>query len=110
QMAPHEREKALHALAVVCRAHGRTEQAREYLESAVKVANSPDALGKLGDYLAEGKQWKDAAECSRQAWDCERIRPLPLFLAGWALVQSGREKEGQRLIEQAHQLPLGNEI
>ena len=35
---------------------------------------------------------------------------LPLYLSGKALVEAGQAKEGQERMEQAHWLPLGNEM
>ncbi|HEY7326915.1 MAG TPA: hypothetical protein VH592_04720, partial [Gemmataceae bacterium] len=89
--------------------------------SLLKKADSRDALLRLGDLLAAKKRWTEAAEYYQQAWKKvlhpetlrERARfgasygekapdPLPLFLAGDALVRAGQENQGKRLIEQAH--------
>ena len=91
-------------------------------------ADSREALLRLGDLLAAKKQWAKAAERYRQAWHKElekmspgnqpRFRrtivveialdPLPLYLAGDALIHAGQEKDGKKLIEQAHWIPLSN--
>src|SRR5262249_691483 len=42
-------------------------------------------------------------------WKLFPDQPLPLFLSGCALVSAGDKKEGQRRIELAHWVSLGNE-
>jgi tetratricopeptide (TPR) repeat protein len=94
----------------------------------LKKMSSRIALLHLGDLLAAKKQWDKAAEHYRQAWtkqlepqvqniDRHIVRvvpekascdPLPLYLAGDALIHAGREKEGQKLIEQAHWIPFAD--
>ncbi len=87
--------------------------------SLLEKAGTPEALLRLGDLLAGKKQWAKAAERYRQAWDKDRIHddtvpegkqldPLPLFLAGSALVKAGQNTEGKKLIEQAHWVLLGD--
>jgi predicted Zn-dependent protease len=63
----------------------------------------------FGDHLAGQKQWMKAAEYYAKAWNVDQKELLPLYLRGWALLQAGEEKEGKRLMELAHWLPLGNE-
>jgi hypothetical protein len=90
--------------------------------SLLKQANSHDSLLRLGDLLAAKKKWNKAAEYYRQAWtkpirrdaDEERLQreevhdPLPLYLAGDALIHAGRETEGRKRIEQAHWVPFAD--
>jgi tetratricopeptide (TPR) repeat protein len=87
--------------------------------SLLEKADTPEALLRLGDLLAGKKQWEKVAERYRQAWrksvtpDSPRLSakaadPLPLYLAGDALVKAGQEKEGKKLIEQAHWMSLGD--
>lgn len=84
--------------------------------SLLKKADSRDSLIRLGDLLAAKKQWGKAAEIYQQAWKKElshngresHHNPLPLYLAGDALVRAGHEQEGKKLIEQAHALPFAN--
>jgi tetratricopeptide (TPR) repeat protein len=64
---------------------------------------------RLGDDLAEHKQWKEAADYYAKAWERTPNDPLPLYLRGHALLQAGQEKEGKKWQEMAHLLPLGNE-
>ncbi len=104
------------ALADAAAAAGLHELAGSLLEKA----DTPEALLRLGDLLAERKQWATAAERYRQAWrkelDKERPRqfeggfynPLGLYLAGQALVHAGQRKEGEKLIEQSHGVLLGD--
>lgn len=94
--------------------------------SVLEKADSRDALLRLGDLLAAKKQWMNAAERYQQAWkkqlspkhpaaipmaleataSREAHDPLPLYLAGDALVRAGQETQGKKLIEQAHALPF----
>jgi tetratricopeptide (TPR) repeat protein len=93
------------ALAEVARAAGLEEQARAILEKAATATS----LLRLGDLLADKKQWDKAAEQYHRAWEKDHGNPLPLYLSGWALVQSGKKDEGSKLMEQAHWLPLADE-
>ena len=94
----------------------------------LEKANSCDVFLRLGDRLAAKKQWDQAAERYRQAWkkqlepqareiDRHIVRvvpekasydPLPCYLAGDALIHAGHEKEGRKLIEQAHWIPFAD--
>jgi predicted Zn-dependent protease len=112
------------ALAEVAHAAGLDDLACSCLEKALAPLAKPAPgtepvaaqrkraalLLRLGDLLAERKQWQRAAERYRQAWQEDRRAPLPLFLAGWALDRAGHADEGKKLMEQAHWLPLGDEI
>lgn len=88
---------------------GKKDLEMKYLVKAAEKATNADALVRLGDLLGEKKSWKEAAERYREAWNKDKSVPLPLLLQGRALVQAGQEAEGKKLIEVAHQLPLGNE-
>jgi tetratricopeptide (TPR) repeat protein len=88
---------------------GMTERAKEYLDAAATSHVAPAPYLRFGDFLAERKQWDQAEEQYGRAWDLDRKEPLPLYLRGWAMTQAGKEKEGKRLMELAHWLPLGNE-
>ena len=96
------------ALAEAAAAAGMDDLAASLLEKA----GTPDALVRLGDLRAAKKQWVKAAECYRQAWrltaPANNASPLPLFLAGDALVKAGQEAEGKRLMEQSHWVLLGD--
>jgi tetratricopeptide (TPR) repeat protein len=118
-----EADQRLAALAEVAHAAGLDDLACSCLEKALAAlpkpapGTAPDAVQKkraaillrLGDLLAERKQWPRAAERYRQAWEGDRREPLPLFLAGWALDRAGKADEGKKLMEQSHWLPLGDE-
>jgi tetratricopeptide (TPR) repeat protein len=69
----------------------------------------PQALLQLGDTIAEKKDWAGAAALYRRAWDKAPSEPLPLFLAGNALMQAGNVMEGKKLMEQSHILLLGDD-
>ncbi len=69
----------------------------------------PTSLLRRGDLLAAKAKWEDAASLYRRAWEAAAEQPLPLYLAGQALIRAGKEEAGRKLIEQAHLLPLGEE-
>ena len=102
---PTEADSWYRALAQVALDHEMEELAVKTLEKATTTG----ALIQLGDLFAKKKKWERAASRYQQAWDKERREPLPLFLRGNALVQSGQVEEGKKLIELAHWLPLGDE-
>lgn len=91
----------------------------ELASSLLEKANSRSSLLRLGDLSASKKQWDKAAERYQLAWkkqfpvegprgeqlfEEEEHDPLPLYLAGDALVRAGREKAGKKLIAQAHRI------
>jgi tetratricopeptide (TPR) repeat protein len=103
------------ALAEAAAAAGLDDLASSLLEKAA----TPDALIRLGDLRARKKEWAKAADAYRQAWRltapandassaAKSGSPLPLFLAGDAMVKAGREAEGKKLIEQSHWVQLGD--
>jgi tetratricopeptide (TPR) repeat protein len=75
---------------------------------------------RFGDYYANKKDWTHASEHYAKAWELDRenpypnillgpaFNPLPVYLRGLALIKAGQEKEGKRLIELAHDLPLAH--
>jgi tetratricopeptide (TPR) repeat protein len=99
---------------------GLDDLALSELERTVRSLGSPRAaLLRLGDLLAAKKQWAKAAERYRQAWTKQShpeerrlaggsYDPLPLYLAGDALIHAGKEREGKELIEQAHWIPYAD--
>lgn len=107
--SPAERnENWLLAAAEVCQAAKDEAMLVHCLETAAQPGRVEPLL-RLGDFHAARKHWEQAAKVYRQAWERDRREPLPLYLHGWALGQAGQEKEGKRLMELAHWLPLGNE-
>ncbi len=100
-----EADKAWLALADTARAAKLDELQRICLERGGSAAT----LQRLGDVLAEKKEWTAAATAYRKAWDKAPAQPLPLLLTGKALAQAGKEKEGKRLVEQGHWLLLGDD-
>jgi tetratricopeptide (TPR) repeat protein len=109
-LRPAEREKWLLVLAETCLAAGLETAGQGYLEQAVKLGQSPRAGIRLGDFWADKKRWEQAAEVYHQAWEQGQKEPLALYLHGWALVQSGRDKDGMRYMDLAHWVPMGNEF
>ena len=60
-------------------------------------------------FLSDSARFRDAANVLESAWKLYPDQPLPLYLSGRALVQAGDVKEGERRIELAHWVSLGNE-
>lgn len=102
-------EKWHQMLADSSRAAGMDDLVKTCLEKAATSGGSAASLIRLADFEAEKKQWKEAAEHYRQAWEKDKSQPVPLYLRGWALAKAGREAEGRELTDLAHWLPLGNE-
>jgi hypothetical protein len=94
----------LEAVGATCVTYGRDDLARRYFEKA----GSAGALARLGDLLADKKQWRQAAESYGKAWEKDRSKPAPLFLRGRALEKTGRKEEGRKLMELAHLTPLAD--
>jgi tetratricopeptide (TPR) repeat protein len=63
----------------------------------------------LADTLALATQWQAAADAYKKIWEQDTSAPLPVFLHGWALTQSGQKEEGQKWIARAHRMILGSE-
>jgi len=112
---PQETDRQARAMAEVAATAGLDELAYSLLEKA----NTPQSLLRLGDLLAAKKRWVKASEHYRQAWRKNLASnppattgpsadPLPLYLAGDALMKAGQDKEGRRLMEQAHWVLLGD--
>jgi hypothetical protein len=112
-LRPDEADRWSRALAEAALACKQEALARSALEKVATVG----ALQRLGDLLAQKKDWKGAAECYRRAWQAwekqppprEQPQPLPLYLAGLALEKAGQAAEGKKRQEQAHWVLLGDE-
>jgi tetratricopeptide (TPR) repeat protein len=109
QRLGEEQEAWLLAIAETALAAGRDTIGRTYLDKAAAIPEARKALIRLGDFHAERKAWEQAVEAYAQAWKKDKKQPLPLFLQGWALAQSGAAVEGRKLMDLAHWLPLGDE-
>jgi Flp pilus assembly protein TadD len=88
---------------------GREDQARTYLGKWADAAGRAEALLRLGHAFAAKSQWAQAADAYRRASEKEPHEAVPLYLRGWAMTKAGQEAEGRKLIDLAHQLPVGNE-
>jgi tetratricopeptide (TPR) repeat protein len=104
-----ERGPWLQCVAEICRALGRDDLREAYLEKWAAAGGDARAWQRLGDIAADAGRWKDAAERYRRGWEKDRGSSLLLYLRGNALVKSGQEKEGRRLMEMAEAIPLGNQ-
>jgi tetratricopeptide (TPR) repeat protein len=106
---PPEWERTLAAFGEAALLAGLEGLGRGCLERAAKVSGAPWILVRLGDLHAERQQWQEAGGYYQRAWEKNKAEPLPLYLRGWALAQAGSKEEGQKLMDRAGWLPLGNE-
>ncbi len=90
-------------------AAGSIADAESYLSVKAVELQTPELLMQLGEVQELLKKWPAAATSYDRAWDLDRTQPAPLLLEGLALRQAGDPAGGQRLIDLAHQLPLGND-
>ncbi len=97
------------AAAIVMQRAGNDKKAEEYLNKAASVRPVSATLVYLGDFLYAKNRFKEAASAYERAATVDSGNPLPQFLRGWALKQSGDAKEGARLMDLAHWIPLGSE-
>lgn len=72
-------------------------------------AGGAASLVHAGDWRADHKDFTAAARDYERAWEHDRSKADALYLRGWALSQSGQKEEGNRIMEQARELPLGSE-
>jgi tetratricopeptide (TPR) repeat protein len=102
------REYLLLGLATVAEAGKHDALAKKLLEQAA-AKGSASALLRLGDHLADTKDWTGAAARYAEAWKKDTSDPLPLYLRGHALAMAGQGSEGNLWMARASLLPLGNE-
>lgn len=107
QLVEAKRGEWWHGIAETCLLHGERTMALWFFEKAAAIS-AVDAV-RLGDLHAGDQHWTDAAEWYRRASEFDKFKPLPLYLQGRALVNAGREEQGQRLATVALLLPLGND-
>jgi len=127
----HARLHAYPAIAAAYRALGDEAKTENYLRQAAEKGNTRDRWTALGDFLMSLKKYKPAIEAFAKAAkaksraenanneageeDYENLfmedagPALPTYLQGRALIADGDAKEGKRLVELAHWLPLGDE-
>jgi predicted Zn-dependent protease len=104
----HFREYLLPALATVAEAAKHDALALKSLEQAA-AKGSASALLRLGDRLAERKDWTAAAARYAEAWNKDTSDPLPLYLRGHALAMAGQGSDGNLWMARASLRPLGDE-
>ncbi len=92
---------ALAEAALLCRQQDLAQQ-------CLDKAGDAEALLLQGDLLACTRKWDEAARLYLQAWEKER-NPLGLYLSGKCLLRLGQRQEGNRRMDLARLLPLGNE-
>ena len=97
------------AAADVLRLAGKRDEASKLLEASIKIKPTSAACLRLGDLLADAKRYKEAAQQYESAFKADPGSEISVYLNGWALAKDGQEKEGKRLMDLSHWLPLGNE-
>ncbi len=90
-------------------AYGRTATAREIYAKLAESQASAEPLLRLGAMAAKADQWKQAAEYYARAAAREPQFAAPVYLRGIALLRTGQEQEGKRLMAQGRLLPLADE-
>lgn len=106
QLVEPKRAEWWHALAETALLYGERDSAVKWWEKAAAFS-SVDTL-RLGDWYSEQKDWSRAADWYRRTLDFDALKPLPRFLYGQSLLKAGKVDEGQRMIDVALWLPLGN--
>jgi tetratricopeptide (TPR) repeat protein len=116
RLKPPEAAEAWRVLGEVALSCKQPKQAAD----AFRQAGTTRAGIRLGDLLAQKKQWLPAAAQYHAAYkvglkmgfsrgeEGEGVPALALYLSGHALTQAGRISEGRERIERAHLLPLGD--
>ncbi len=105
---PREQEPILNPAGWIALAEaGWTCRQEDLARQCLEKADGAKALLLQGDLLACARKWDRAAQLYFQAWEKDPD-PLALYLSGKALIRTGQKKEGNRRIELARLLPLGN--
>ncbi|MBN1671623.1 MAG: hypothetical protein JXR37_11345 [Kiritimatiellae bacterium] len=110
-LPPEKRVAWLDAVARTCERAGLHELALEILRESV-VADQPISARvwlRCGDIHLDQKHWVEAADCYEKAGKAKGDWPLPTYLWGWCLKQAGQAERGDRLIELATLMPLGDD-
>lgn len=117
------------AVAEAYRIAGEKDKAEEYFKKAADINDDPSTIREdyadddsptplppryrylmaYADFLLAQKRFKEADELYRKTWELAPSQPLPLFLHGFALTKLGDEREGKRLMDLAHWVPLGSD-
>jgi tetratricopeptide (TPR) repeat protein len=111
---PELRDAQCELIADTLAAFERREPAVARYRELVVIADQSsrhaiNALMKLAAMDEQSKNWRSAAERYLQAWSRDRENPVPLYLSGWTLVQSGDVSSGKERMERAHLLPLADQ-
>jgi tetratricopeptide (TPR) repeat protein len=128
-MSRRHQPRYLDAAAAAYKAVGNEAKTEEFLKKAAERTPSPERWIAHGDFLMGKKKFREAANSYANAVKAPRRQfgveieiengfvdmseeygpALPTYLQGRALLSAGEAKEGKRLIELAHWLPLGND-
>ena len=89
---------------------GRTDEAVEFLEKAIRLdPRNPNALNSLGYLLAEsGRDLDRAQDLIQKALHMKPDNPIYLDSLGWALYKQGKLRESREYLRKALDLMGGN--
>jgi tetratricopeptide (TPR) repeat protein len=94
----------------LCVIHGRKQQAAvNFLKYFDQSPPSGMAL-RIADLFKEAKNWNEATRFYRRAWEVDpsSAGPAALFLHGYALKQAGYKDQGEKPMQRASMIPLGD--
>jgi tetratricopeptide (TPR) repeat protein len=103
------RRSAYRAIAGAAKVLGDADLELAYLKRLETLTDKPVLFLRWGDIHVSRKQYREAAAQYQKAWELDKTQPLPLYLRGLALIESGQADEGKKLMELAHLTPLANE-
>ena len=121
-----EQSKYFLAVATVCRAANRDEDAEAAFKQAAELAaDSGEVSGarswafgtsdaarpfvEWADFLYDRGRFQAAADTYLAGWKKFPNQPLPLFLSGKAIAKAGNLKEGERRVDLSHWVGLGQD-
>jgi len=103
------RRSVYRAVAGAAKVLGDTDLELAYLKKLQPLTDKPVLFIRWGDIQISRKQYQEATAQYQKAWELDKTQPLPLYLRGLALVQSGQADEGNKLMELAHLTPLASD-
>jgi tetratricopeptide (TPR) repeat protein len=88
--------------------HGRFDEAKGSMEEWTKVNDEPRPEMMLAEYLEKKDRWAEAAALYAKAFE-RTGKPVAAMLQGVALVKAGKKAEGERLVDLANLMFLGDD-
>jgi tetratricopeptide (TPR) repeat protein len=107
---PGEQVTWLQTLGETWLLHGKPAESQAALEKAAEIGVTADVALQLGSLASKRLAWEKAAEWHAKAGAKDPQSPLGLYLEGYALKQAGQLAAGQKKVDLATLLPLGDGI